>query len=203
VLKLYYVPGVCSLASHIALRESGLDFQLDKMDRETRITESGEHYAKVNPKGPVPALRLENGEVLTEGVVILQYIADRAPQSGLAPAAGTMERYRLMEWLNYIATDVHKQYSPFFNPKLPAEWRANQLAVLAKRFDYLSERLAKNPHLMGELFTIADAYLFVVLRWSPRLKVDLDPWPVLTGYLARVAARPAVVAALKMEGLAS
>jgi glutathione S-transferase len=204
-MKLYYVPGVCSLASHIALRESGLPFTLDKMDRETRVTESGEHYLAANPKGSVPALRLDNGDVLTEGAVILQYIADQAPTTGLAPAAGGMARYRLMEWLNYIATEVHKQFSPLFNPKLPPEWRENQLNVLAKRFDYLTERLGKQPYLMGERFTIADAYLFLftVLRWSARLKVDLEPWPVLTAYMARVAARPATTAALQAEGLAS
>ena len=202
-MKLYYVPGVCSLASHIALREAGLDFELDRMDRETRRTESGEDYLQVNPKDSVPALRLDNGEVLTEGAVILQYIADQKPQSGLAPAAGSMQRYRLAEWLNYVATEVHKQYSPLFNPKLPPEWRDNQLGVLAKRFDYLTQRLTGRPYLMGEQFTIVDAYLFVVLRWSPRLKVDLGPWPVLTEYMARIAARPAVQAALKAEGLAT
>lgn len=200
-MKLYYVPGVCSLASHIALREADLPFTLDKMDRDTRITESGENYLQLNPKGSVPALRLDNGEVLTEGAIILQYIADQAPQSGLAPAAGTMERYRLMEWLNYIATEVHKQYSPLFNPKLPPEWRENQVNVLTKRFDHLTERLGNRPYLMGERFTVADAYLFVVLRWSARLRIDLSAWPVLTAYLARVAARPPVAAALQAEGL--
>jgi glutathione S-transferase len=200
-MKLYWVPGVCSLASHIALREAGLDFTLDKLDRETHRTESGEHYPDVNPKNSVPALRLDNGEVLTEGAVILQYIADRAPQSGLAPPAGTMERYRLMEWLNYIATEVHKQFSPLFNPKIPPAWRENQLGVLGKRFDYLTQRLSGRPYIMGGRFTVADAYLYVVLRWSARLKIDLGPWPVLTDYLARVAARPAVAAALKAEEL--
>jgi glutathione S-transferase len=202
-MKLYYIPGVCSLASHIALRETGLDFTLDKMDRETRQTESGENYLDVNPKNSVPALRLDNGEVLTEGAVILQYIADRAPQAQLAPPAGTMERYRLAEWLNYIATEVHKQFSPLFNPKIPPAWRENQMAVLAKRFDFLTQRLRGRPYIMGERFTIADAYLYVVLRWCARLKIDLGPWPVLTDYLARVAARPAVQATLKAEGLAS
>ena len=201
-MKLYYVPGVCSLAAHITLRESGLPFTLDKMDRDTRVTESGENYLLANPKGSVPALRLDNGEILTEVGVILQYIADQAPPSGLAPAAGSMERYRLMEWLNYIATEVHKQFSPFFNPKLPPEWRDNQLGVLARRFDYLTQRLGQQPYLMGERFTIADAYLFVVLRWCARLKIDLGPWPALTEYLARITARPAVQAALKAEGLA-
>ena len=202
-MKLYYVPGVCSLASHIALRETGLEFELDKMDRETRRTASGENYLEANPKGSVPALRLDNGEVLTEGAVILQYIADQEPTSGLAPASGTMERYRLAEWLNYVATEVHKQYSPLFNPKLPPEWRENQLNLLAKRFDYLTQRLGSRPYLMGERFTVADAYLFVVLGWSPRLKVDLNPWPSLKNYLTRIAARPAVQAALKAEGLAA
>jgi len=201
-MKLYYVPGVCSLASHIALREAGLDFELDKMDRETRRTASGENYLEANPKGSVPALRLDNGEVLTEGAVILQYIADQGPSSGLAPAVGTMQRYRLAEWLNYIATEVHKQYSPLFNPKLPPEWRENQLNLLAKRFDYLTQRLGNRPYLMGERFTVADAYLFVVLGWSARLKVDLGPWPLLKDYLTRITARPAVQAALKAEGLA-
>ena len=202
-MKLYYVPGVCSLASHIALREAGLTFTLDKMDRETRMTESGEKYLLANPKGSVPALRLDSGEVLTEGAVILQYIADRAPQSGLAPATGSMERYRLMEWLNYIATEVHKQFSPLFNPNTPDAWRENQHQVLASRFDYLSKRIGEQAYLMGERFTIADAYLFVVLRWCVRLNIDLSPWPVLTAYVARVVARPAVQAALVAEGLAS
>jgi glutathione S-transferase len=172
------------------------------MDRDTRRTESGEDYLQANPKGSVPALRLDNGEVLTEGAVILQYIADQKPQSGLAPAAGSMQRYRLAEWLNYVATEVHKQYSPLFNPKLPPEWRENQLNLLAKRFDYLTQSLGNRPYLMGDRFTVADAYLFVVLGWSPRLKVDLAPWPVLTDYLTRIAARPAVQAALRAEGLA-
>lgn len=201
-MKLYYVPGVCSLASHIVLREAGVDFTLDMLDRDTRRTASGENYLEVNPKNSVPALRLDNGEVLTEGPVILQYIADRKPDSGLAPAAGSMQRYRLAEWLNYVATEVHKQYSPLFNPKLPPAWRENQLNVLAKRFDYLTQHLAGRPFLMGERFTVVDAYLFVVLRWSARLNVDLGPWPVLTEYLGRIAARPAVQAALKAEGLA-
>lgn len=201
-MKLYYVPGVCSQASHIALREAGVDFTLDRMDRDSRRTESGENYLQVNPKGSVPALRLDNGEVLTEGAVILQYIADQAPSSGLAPPVGNMERYRLAEWLNYVATEVHKQYSPLFNPKLPPEWRENQLSVLAKRFDYLAQRLNDRPYIMGKQFTVVDAYLFVVLRWSARLKIDLAPWPVLIDYLARIAARPAVQAALRAEGLA-
>lgn len=201
-MKLYYVPGVCSLASHIALRESGLPFELDKMDPATRRAASGESYLETNPKGSVPALRLDNGEVLTEGAVILQYVADQAPSSQLAPPAGTMARYRLAEWLNYIASEVHKQYSPLFNPKLTPEWRENQVNMLAKRFDYLTQRLGKQSYLMGENFTVADAYLFVVLGWSARLKIDLNPWPSLKNYLTRIAARPSVQTAFKVEGLA-
>lgn len=199
-MKLYYVPGTCSQAAHIALREAGLDFELDRMDPATRRTESGEDYLQANPKGSVPALRLDNGEVLTEAAVILQYIADRKPESGLAPAAGGMERYRLMEWLNFISSDVHKQFSPFFNPKLPPEWRENQLGVLGKRFDLLNLRLTGRPYLMGDKFSVADAYLFAVLGWTRLFKIDLAPWPAIGEFLARAAARPAVQAVLRTEG---
>ncbi len=201
-MKLYYVPGACSLAPHIALREAGLAFALDKMDPATRRTADGEDYLKVNPKASVPALRLDNDEVLTEVAVILQYIADQKPDAGLAPAAGRMERYRLAEWLNYISSEVHKQLGPFFNPKLPPAWRENQLSLLAKRFDILAERLKNQPYLMGDRFTVADAYLFVVLNWTNLFKLDMGKWPALTDYLGRIAARPAVQAALKAEGLA-
>jgi glutathione S-transferase len=201
-MKLYYVPGACSMAPHIALREAGLSFEIDKMDPATRRTEKGEDYLKVNPKGSVPALRLDNGEVLTEVAVVLQYIADQKPGTGLAPAAGSMARYRLAEWLNYISSEVHKQLGPFFNPKLPPEWRENQVGLLSKRFDILAERLKSHPYLMGDSFTVADAYLFTVLNWCNLLKVDLGKWPALTEYLGRIAARPSVQAALKAEGLA-
>ena len=200
-MKLYYVPGACSLAPHIALREAGLAFELDKMDPATRRTADGEDYLKVNPKASVPALRLDNDEVLTEVAVILQYIADQKPGAGLAPAVGTLERYRLHEWLNFVATEMHKQFSPFFNPKLPPAWRENQLNVLAKRFDILAGRLKSQPYLMGNRFTVADAYLFVVLNWTNLFKLDMSQWPALTDYLGRIAARPAVQTALKAEGL--
>ena len=200
-MKLYFFPGACSMAPHIALREAGLSFDIDKMDPGTRRTESGEDYLKVNPKGSVPALRLDNGEVLTEAAVILQYIADQKPDSGLAPAAGGMARYRLAEWLNYISSEIHKQLSPFFNPRLPPEWRENQVNLLSKRFDFLSDRLKSHPYLMGDHFTVADSYLFTVLNWSNHLKIDLSKWPALTDYLGRIAGRPAVQAALKSEGL--
>jgi glutathione S-transferase len=171
------------------------------MDPATRRTEKGEDYLKVNPKGSVPALRLDNGEVLTEVAVVLQYIADQKPGTGLAPAAGSMARYRLAEWLNYISSEIHKQLGPFFNPKLPPEWRENQVSLLSKRFDILAERFKGHPYLMGDGFTVADAYLFTVLNWCNLLKVDLGKWPALTEYLGRIAARPSVQAALKAEGL--
>ena len=201
-MKLYYVPGACSMAPHITLREAGLSFEIEKMDPATRRTEHGEDYLKVNPKGSVPALRLDNGEVLTEVAVILQYLADQKPSSGLAPAAGSMARYRLAEWLNYISSEVHKQLGPFFNPKLPPEWREHQINLLSKRFDILAERLKSHPYLMGDSFTVADAYLSVVLNWTKLFKLDLGKWPALTEYLGRIAARPSVQAALKAEGLA-
>ena len=201
-MKLYYVPGACSLAPHIALREAGLPFTLDKMDPATRRTADGEDYLKVNPKASVPALRLDNTEVLTESAVILQYIADQKRDTALAPA-NPLERYRLAEWLNYISSEVHKQLGPFFNPKLPPVWRENQLGLLAKRFDILAERLKSQPYLMGQQFTVADAYLFVVLNWTGLFKLDMSKWPTLTDYLGRIAARPAVQAALKAEGLAT
>jgi glutathione S-transferase len=201
-MKLYYVPGACSMAAHVALCEAGLAFDLDKMDPTTRRTEKGEDYLKVNPKGSVPALRLDNGEVLTEVAVILQYIADQKPESGLAPPAGGMPRYRLAEWLNFISSEIHKQLSPFFNPKLPPEWRDNQLRLLDHRFNILADRLKDRPYLMGDSFTVADAYLAVVLNWTRLFKIDMAKWPALTEFMARIAARPAVQSALKAEGLA-
>lgn len=201
-MKLYYSPGACSLASHIALREAGLAFDLEKVDLRARRTEKNEDYTLVNPKGYVPALKLDTGEILTEGPALLQYIADRKPASGLAPAAGTMDRYRLMEWLNFISTEVHKQFSPLFNPRITPDWREAQVSRLAGRFDYLAQQLASRPYLMGERFTVADAYLFTVLSWCGLLKVELGKWPKLQEYLGRIAARPTVQAALKAEGLA-
>ncbi len=149
----------------------------------------------------MPALRLDNGEVLTEVAVVLQYLADQKPESGLAPKTGTMERYRLMEWLNFVSSELHKQFAPLFNPKITPEWRANQLDLLGRRFDYLTERLNGKSYLMGDQFTVVDAYLFTVLNWSALLKVDLGKWPRLKDYITRVAARPAVQEAMSAEGL--
>ncbi|MHB8257983.1 MAG: glutathione transferase GstA [Acidiferrobacterales bacterium] len=200
-MKLYFTPGACSMAPHIALREAGLAYELQKVDLSKHQTDTGEDYYKINPKGYVPALRLDNGELLTEVAAILQYVADQKPASGLSPTAGTMEHYRLIEWLNFIASEIHKQFGPMFNPKITPEWRQNQLNALSRRFDYLSERLAGNQYLFGGKFTIADAYLFTVLNWTGFLDIDLGKWPKLKDYMARIAARPAVKEAMREEGL--
>ncbi len=200
-MKLYFATGACSMAPHIVLREAAYTFELERVDLAKKQTASGEDYTKINPKGYVPSLRLDNGEVLTEVAVILQYLADQKPESGLAPKAGTMERYRVMEWLNFVSSEIHKQFGPLFNPKITAEWRANQLDLLSRRFEYLTEILNDKPYLLGDQFTVTDAYLFTVLSWSPLLKVDLGKWPRLKDYITRVAARTAVKEAMNAEGL--
>jgi len=200
-VKLYYYPGACSLAPHIVLLETGTPFSAVKTDIKNKKTESGADYLKINPKGAVPALELDGGEVLTEGAVILQYLADLKPDSGLAARAGTLERYHLMEMLNYIASEVHKGFSPLFNPAASEELKKMAFENLRRKFDYLAPLLAAHPYLMGERFTVADAYLFTVLAWTRPLKIDLAPWPALGAYLKRVRERPAVEKALKAEGL--
>lgn len=199
-MKLYFSPGACSLAPHIALREAGLPVELDKVDLRARRTASGADYTQINPKGYVPALRLDDGAVLTEAGVILQYIADRRPGT-LAPAFGTLERYRLMEWLNFLSTEIHKQFSPLFNPKITPEWKDDQLQRLSGRFELLARHLAERPYLLGQAFSIADAYLFTLLRWTTLFDIDLSKWPALQDYRARIEARPAVQAALRAEGI--
>jgi glutathione S-transferase len=201
-MKLYFTPGACSLSPHIVLREAGLPFTLEQVDLATKRTKSGGDYRAVNPKGAVPALETDQGQVLTEGSAIVQYIADQKPASGLAPAAGEMERYRLQEWLNYIASEVHKGFSPLFNPKASDEWKGVVKGMLGQRFDFLSSKLEHQPYLMGQTFSVADAYLFTILTWAPRLNVDLGKWPVLKAFSDRVAARPAVKAALEAEAAA-
>lgn len=200
-MKLYYAPGACSMAPHIALREAGLSFELEKVDLANKQTSKGVDYTGINPKGYVPALRLDSGEILTEVAVILQFLADQKPESDLAPPCGTLERYRLMEWLNFISSEIHKQLGPLFNPRINPEWRDSQVALLGRRFTYLSESMGKNPYLLGDRFSTADAYLFAVLRWCEPLHVNLGRWPGLEGYLARVASRPAVKETLDAEGL--
>ena len=200
-MKLYFYPGACSMAPHIVLREAGYQFELDKVDLAKKQTASGEDYGKVNPKGYVPALRLDDGQVLTEAGAILQYLADHKPDSGLAPKAGTMERYRLMEWLNFIASEIHKTLGALFNPKITPEWKDNQIALFGRRCDVLVRTLDGKQYLMGDKFSVADAYLFTILGWANLFKLDMNKWPALQSYTARVAARPAVQQAMKAEGL--
>jgi glutathione S-transferase len=199
-MKLYYSPGACSLAPHIVLREAGMKFDLEKVDLAAKKTESGEDYLAVNAKGYVPALKLDDGTVLTEASVILQHIADSRPRRGLAPKPKTPERYKLMEWLNFTASEIHKGLSDFFNPKMTPEWREAKLDRLAKRFDFLEKALGANEYLMGE-FSVADAYLFTVLNWTDRLQVDISRWPNIQAFKARVAARNTVKKAMKAESI--
>lgn len=200
-MKLYYSPGACSFSPHIVLHESGLPFEVERVDLKTKKTETGADYDSINPKSYVPALLMDNGELLTEGPAIVQYIADRVPEKKLAPPAGTMERYRLQEWLNYISSEIHKGFGPLFNPKMPEEMKATVKARLVKRFGLAANALKGRDFLLGDTFTVADAYLFIMLRWTHSFGIDLSPWPVLREYFERIAARPAVVAAIKAEGL--
>lgn len=199
-MKLYYASGACSLAAHIALRESGLPFDVAKVDLRTHRLADGTDYYTVNPKGYVPLLELDNGERLSEVGVILQYIADRKPGT-LAPVFGSMERYHLMEWLNFLATEVHKQFGPLWDPSTPDATKRAAVKRLAARFELIAKTLTTRPYLTGDTFTVADAYLFVMLNWAPMLEVDLASWPALTQFQARVSARPAVHEALKAEHL--
>jgi glutathione S-transferase len=199
-MKLYYNPGVCSLAPHIVFREAGLDVTLVKVDDATKKTEDGADYLAINPNGYVPALEIEPGLVLTEGPAIMQFLADRKPAARLAPAAGTLERYQFQSWLNFITSEVHKTYGALFKP-LPPEAKTVFKDLLAKRFDYLERHLAQHDYLMPDGFSAADAYLYVTTSWSPYVAVSLDKWPALLKFRTRVEARPAVQAALKAEGL--
>jgi glutathione S-transferase len=199
-MKLYYAPGACSLAAHIALQESALPFSLVRVDLRTHKTADGRDYYSVNPKGYVPALELDDGARLTEAAVILQYIADRKPGT-LAPAFGSIDRYRLMEWLNFIATELHKGLGPLWKPTTPDAYKATVLQAVGNRFDYVAKALAKGPYLTGASFTIADAYLFTIVNWHNFLKFDIARWPALAQFQARVAARPNVRKALEAEHL--
>lgn len=199
-MKLYLTPGSCSLGPHIALREAGLSFEADKVDLRAKKTANGGDYRAVNPKGAVPALQLDNGEVLTEGAAIYQYIADLKPEKKLAPPAGNMERYRLQEWLNYIASEIHKGFAVLFRPGLPPEIQQMFKDRVAGHLDFLVKSLEKKTYLMGETYTVADSYLYGILsQWPPKFNVDIAKWPVLKAYLDRIAARPAVQATLKAE----
>lgn len=198
-MKLYLTPHACSLSPHIALREAGIPFDIEVVDLGTKKTKSGGNYTSVNPKGYVPALEIEGGQVLTEGPAIVQYIADQKPASKLAPPAGSFERYRLQEWLNFITSELHKSVGPLFSDATPAAWKETLKTRVAGRFDMLSKSLQGKDYLMGSTFTVADAYLFVILSWTSHVGIDLSRWPVLTAYFERIKARPAVKAALDAE----
>jgi glutathione S-transferase len=200
-MKLYYFPGACSLASHIALREAGLTFTLEKVDLDTKRTESGNDFLQVNSKGYVPALVLDDGQVLTETAALLEYIADRKPELGLAPKAGTLQRYRLTEWLAFISSELHKTFTPLWNPRTPEATKRNNTELLARRFDYLSTSLQGKHYVCGDHYTVADVYGFSVLGWCNFLNLDLSKWPVLVAFVARIANRSAVRASLQAEGL--
>jgi len=200
-MKLFFSPGACSLSPRIALLEAGLTFTTQKVDTKTKQLDGGGDFWAINSKGYVPLLQLDNGEYLSEGPAIVQYIADQKPESGLAPKAGTMERYRLQEMLNFITSEIHKGFSPLFDETLSAEVKQVFKDKLGKRFDWLTRQLDGKDYLMGATFTVADGYLFTVLNWGQWVGIDIAKWPVLAAYQARVSARPKVQEALKAEGL--
>jgi glutathione S-transferase len=200
-MKLYYSPGACSLSPHIVSREAGVEIELEKIDNRAKKTASGADFWQVNPKGQVPTLQLDDGDILTEGPAIVQYIADRAPDSKLMPPAGSTERYHVLEWLNFVTSELHKSFTPLFKPNTPDAYKAISKENLAGRFNYVDQRLAGRDYLMGSQFTVADAYLFTVLRWSTIQHIDLSRWPNITAFMGRVAARPKVKEALEAEGL--
>ncbi|WP_437509649.1 glutathione transferase GstA [Sorangium sp. So ce1099] len=200
-MKLYFSPGACSLSPHVVAREVGIELTLDKVDIASKKTSSGRDFAAINPKGYVPALELDDGEVLTEGPAIVQYLADQKPEAKLVPPPGTMARYRVQEMLGYINSELHKTYGSLFNPKTSPEQRQGSEEYLRKRYGVIEAALAKGPYLFGEQFTVADAYLFTVTNWSNFVKLDLSAFPNLLAYQRRVAARPAVQGAMRAEGL--
>jgi glutathione S-transferase len=200
-MKLYYSPGACSLSPHITLLEAGLPYDLVKVDLKAKKLENGDDYLKVNPKGQVPALGLDSGELVTEGPVIVQMIADKAAAKNLAPARDSAERYRLQEWLNFITTELHKNFGPMFSPVLSDDAKAFFKDRVMAKFKYIDGQLAGRDYLMGKQFTVADGYLFTMLFWAERMKFDLAALPNLVAYKARVAARPKVQEALTKEGL--
>ena len=200
-MKLYYSPGACSLSPHIVLHEAGLAYTPVLASTKSHKLQDGTDFYSINPLGYVPVLELDNGERLREGPAIVQYLADQVPDKKLAPANGTMERYRLQEWLTFIGTEVHKNFGPLFVPSTPEDYKPLVRAQLAKRLQWVDSQLAGKQYLMGDTFTVADAYLFTVTNWGAFVNLDLTPYAHLVAYRARVAARPAVQAAMKAEGL--
>ena len=200
-MKLYYTPGACSLASHIVLCETGLPYALERVDLRNKTIADGRDFRVINPLGYVPALELNNGEILTEGSAILFYLADLAPATQLVPPAGEVARYRLLAWLNFIGSELHKNFSPLFGKNTPEEYKANVIERLASRFAHVDGVLAYTPYLAGEHFSIADAYLFVVSNWAQPTGFDLSPYSHLLAFRDRVLARPSVQQAMREEGL--
>ncbi|MCW8443341.1 glutathione transferase GstA [Fluoribacter gormanii] len=200
-MKLYYTKSACSLAVRIVLNELGLDFQDEEVDLKAKKTSSDENYLLINPKGAVPALSLDNGELLTENQVILQYLADITPGQKLLPSVGDLRRYHTLEWVNYVATELHKTLGMFFNPNLNEETKNIFMSVITMRLKYVNEHLATGPYLMGKDFTLPDAYLFVILRWAHYFKMDLSAYKHLEQFMNVVAERPAVVTSLQQEKL--
>ena len=201
MMKLYYSPGACSQAAHIVLHETGFSHDSARVDLRAKTVEDGSDYLRINPKGAVPALELENGEVLTENAVILQYLGDRSGSSDLFPPLGDFRRYRVLEWLNFVATELHKGFGPLWNPAAASEWKQATRDLLAKKFDYVEQQLGDQDFLTGNRFTIADAYLFVMLGWTAMNDIDLGRWPGLTAFYERAAQRPSARQVLEFEGL--
>jgi glutathione S-transferase len=202
-MKLYYAPGACSLSPHIVLREAGLSADLEQVDLRAKKTKGGSDYTSINPKGQVPALILDDGQLLTEGPAIVQYLADQKPDSGLAPRNGTVERYRLQEWLNFITSELHKSFGALFQPTTPDDYKSIARDNVVRRFAFVDQQLGRGgPYLMGSQFTVADAYLYVMCTWAGFMKIDLGQWPNLNAYAARVGERPRVKETMREEGLA-
>ena len=200
-MKLFYKPGACSLASHITLLESGVDFSLVGVDLMKKRLENGEDYLSINPKGQVPALLLDDNTLLTEGVAIMQYVADSKADRQLLAPTGSIARYKTLEWLNYIATELHKGFIPLFHPLTPEDYKPVAREILVKKLAWVESSLAESTWIAGSRFTIADAYLFTVLRWAEAVKLEIGERKHIDAYMARVAARPAVAAALQAEGI--
>jgi glutathione S-transferase len=200
-MKLFYKPGACSLASHIVLREAGKEFELARVDLAKKCLDNGDDFLAINPKGQIPALSIDANTLLTEGVAIMQYVADSAPKSDLLPPVGFLSRYKTLEWLNFVATELHKGFTPLFRPDTPEAFKPTARALLEKKLEYVDAALANQQWINGENFSIADAYLFTVLRWAVAVKLNFPQAGNLTAYMQRVASRPAVAAAMAAEGI--
>lgn len=200
-MKLYFAPGACSLSPHIVAREAGENIDLIQVDLQKKLTKDGKDFTQVNPKGQVPVLQTDDGETLTEGPVIVQYLGDKAPASKVIPPAGSKERYKAQEWLNFITAELHKSFGPMFRPTTPDAYKQISLENIANRFKFVDARLAGKQYLMGDSFTAPDAYLYVMTRWAKRMEMDINQWPNVKAFNERMEARPKVREALKAEGL--